>query len=393
MVKIKNILAKDLGSHRVLLSVGLDNGLSISEEISVDSNSSHNIQNTIHFVNNIVSPILIGLKPFYHKELDKMIGDLNHIHNQNNHEINVSLLLSMLLHKCGAISSEKSLIEYVNSIYQSDLPETERKPSIAYILATSDKGEESVDFKEFYLIPARYKTLKEGKTIISTIAATLAKENDTTESDIELNFNTNADVFQFFEEAIQRTHYKLNHDVYMGFNASSLDWYGSDGKYSLKDMVAPLSSEELTKYYLDLEKEYPQLIIESPFANTSWNDWTNLNNGIGDSALLSIPVNMLSDINELKKAVNSNCASAITIDFKYISTITTLYECAAAVLKSNWKIIIQNNSGINMGNFDIECALGIGTDFIKLPYSNNENIDSVINLISEYNEESSSAIS
>ncbi|MDQ3239672.1 MAG: hypothetical protein M3P33_04055 [bacterium] len=388
MSLIQKLEAKSKNESTIVLTVKLDNNQKISLEVVFSRSSVLNIETIVAYINDLVASILVGQNPQHHKEIDKTIFDIVQIHKLPEQLSNISFMVSALFFKCSSVQNKVPLAQYIKSLYSPNSRTGFKKVSIAYCMIQNLSHN---SYRDISIIPARFKTEIEEKKMISTIAASLENKLDSSNNHdgepLLIDIKSIALILDILEQSISETSYKLNSDIYSAINFNASSWLESSNKYKFTDSISELTPLELTSYYINLQREYPQLIIESPFALNHLNEWKALNQQIEDSSMLSISPESSRNNNLLESAIAQNCASSISINFSQTPTVSDLLEQATRASQSNWKIILYNNTNMEIEDLDVDIASAIAADFIKIPYSSSQNIVNKLNKIYKHNRE------
>lgn len=326
-------------------------------------------------VNTVLGPAILGQNPEDQVEIDKILIASDGTPNKNKLGANAILSISLAVCKAAATSLRMPLYRYINQLaFNINLPLTIKKmPTPVFNLINGGKhGAGNLDFQEFHIIPASHKSyqmgLKMGVEIYQTLKRVLTYRNAVhsvgDEGGFAPNLFTNVDALSILTEAIKETPYRLSYDVFLGLDVAASHFKTGRG-YQIKDQPAILSSDDLIKYYQDLQETYHLLLLEDPLAEDDWNDWGKLMKVMGEAVMIVGDDLFATNLERLKKGIAEKAANAILIKPNQIGTITETLSVVKAAREAGLKTVVSHRSGETNETFIADFAVGIAADYVK----------------------------
>lgn len=396
MAKIQWVRATEIldsrGNPTVETSVGLDDGTAV--RASVPSGASlgkyeavelrdgdpkrfggMGVLKAVENVNKVIGPAIVEKSPQNQTEIDQLLIKLDGTANKSKLGANAILSVSLTVCKAAAASLRTPLYKYINQLsFNINLPRTiEKMPTPIFNLINGGKhGAGNLDFQEFHVIPASHASYHEGLRLADEIYQTLkrvlsyrnAVHSVGDEGGFAPNLFTNLDALDILTEAIKETPYKLSYDVFLGLDVAASHFRAGHG-YQIKDQPQALSSEELIKYYQNLQATYHLLLLEDPLAEDDWNDWGKLMGIMGQTVLIVGDDLFATNPERLKKGIGAKAANAILIKPNQIGTVTETLTVVKLAKEGGFKTIVSHRSGETNDTFVADFAVGIAADYVK----------------------------
>lgn len=395
MAKIKKISAREIldsrGNPTIETSVFLDNDL--MEKASVPSGASVGtfealelrdndpqrygglgVLKALKNVNEIIAPKLLEKDPADQKGIDALMISLDGSSNKTKLGANAILSVSLAIARVQALNLKKPLYSYLNSLaktYQINV-EISLPTPVFNVINGGKHGAGNLNFQEFQIIPASYKSFSQkiqiGVEIYHALKKVLVYRNAISsvgdEGGFAPNLFTNIDALEIIVEAIKNTSYSLGKDVFLGLDVAATHFKIKD-KYQIKDQSLPFSANELITYYHDLNDKFHLLLLEDPLAEDDWQDWTNLTSQLG--SYLSVIGDDLLVTNKvrLQKAITQKSATGILIKPNQIGTLTETLEVVSLAKQNGFKVIISHRSGETLDSFNADLAVAVSADYAK----------------------------
>ena len=393
MAKISQIKAREIldsrGNPTIETTIWLDSGHFGLASIPSGSSSSKyeayelrdddparfdglGVLKAVNFVNQELSPKLIGLDPAQQTKFDQLLIDLDATPNKSKFGANSLLSLSIANLKAAASYFKLPIYQYLYQKY-SLTKDLSKMPSPTFnIINGGAHGAGNLDFQEFHLIPSTrfsyHQSLQMGIEVYNHLKKVLIRHQAIhsvgDEGGFAPNLFTNLDALEIILEAINTTSYKFTTDVFLGLDISA-GYFIKNGQYQIKDRAQPFSREELIAYYQQLNREYHLFSLEDGLDQDDWEGWTKLTETLGSTTLI-VGDDLLSTNKErVKKAIETKACNAILIKPNQIGTISETMEVIKLCRENNFKIIVSHRSGETNDTFIADLAVGVGADFTK----------------------------
>jgi enolase len=233
-------------------------------------------------------------------------------------------------------------------------------------------GAGNLDFQEFWVIPASSKQFSEGLEmgveIYMTIGENLKRRGAIhsvgDEGGFAPNLFTNADALEIFVESIKQTKYILGRDVFLGLDIAANSFF-KNGVYSIKDRTNGLESPQLLEYYKGICNQYKLAILEDPFQEDAWNDWSQICLEMGNSTIIVGDDLLATNPKRVEKAIKDKACNAVLIKPNQIGTVTETFEVIKMARTANWQVVVSHRSGETNDSFIADFGVGVGADYIK----------------------------
>lgn len=243
MAKIKEIHSREIyncqGSATVETIVILeDKTIGVSSVPSSDLDSKYSAVNLVdnvqnHFlgqgvlkavsnIKDIIAPKLIGYEADKQQEIDKIMIELDGTQNKSRLGANAMLSVSMAVAKAAAKSSEQELYVYLRNFVKHDDSNFKLPNLIISLINGGSRAYNLLDFRDFFIIPASFKTIEEsiqiGFMLLTSLRTILKASNYLPFFSIEggyaLPLVNNAEVFTLLCQALKVTNNRLGYDVF-----------------------------------------------------------------------------------------------------------------------------------------------------------------------------------
>lgn len=321
---------------------------------------------------NVISPKLNGMDALKQQDIDKSLISIDGTHDKSHLGVNAALPVSMAVAKAAAKSQGLPLFMYLRQ-YTSLQNAGYSIPTPAFNVINGGKhAGNNLDFQEFIIVPATSlpysETLNMAVTVYQALKKTLKDKGSTTLIGDEGGFgpvlSTNRDAFLMLSESISATKYRLNYDIFFGIDASANNFH-SNGRYTIKDKVVGMTSDELVTVYEGLNEEFNLLFLEDPFGEDDWEGWQNLNNITAKNTLIVGDDLIATNLMRLQEAISKNAIGGVIIKPNQIGTVMETIAVAEVARNAGIKLVASHRSGETNDDFIADLAVAIGADYAK----------------------------
>lgn len=397
MAKIQSVKANEIldsrGNPTVETIVSLDDGMSAARasvpsgaslgkyeavELRDNDEKRYNgmgVLKAVDNVNKVIGPAIIGKDPHDQSGIDNLLVKMDGTLNKSKLGANAILSVSLAVARVAAYSIRMPLYRYINRLaFNINLPITiEKMPTPVFNLINGGKhGAGNLDFQEFHVVPATHKSyqssLRLGDEIYQVLKKVLSYRNAIhsvgDEGGFAPNLFTNIDAIDMLVEAIKETPYRLSYDVFLGLDVAA-SHFKKGSNYQIKDQPEPLSTDEMIKYYQNLQEKYHLLILEDPFGEDDWGDWSKLMGLIGQTTLIVGDDLFTTNPERLQKGISERAANGILIKPNQIGSVTETLTVVKMAKEGGLKIVVSHRSGETNDVFIADLAVGIGADYVK----------------------------
>jgi enolase len=211
---------------------------------------------------------------------------------------------------------------------------------------------QGADFQEFMIAPWGASSVREairwGSEVYQALRQVLLEKGLSTGVGDEGGFapavSSNRQPLELIVEAIGKAGYRPGEDIVICMDPASSEFY-VDGKYTLRTENTQLSAEEMTRYYEQLVKDFPIVLIEDGLAEDDWAGWQILHRALGDKVELVGDDIFVTNVKYIQRGIDENLANAALIKLNQIGTLSETIEAVQLCQDNNWGTFISHRSG------------------------------------------------
>ena len=387
MSKIKSLFAREIidsrgvptveveieltTNHRSIASVpsGASTGTFEAYELrDGDKNRffSKGVQNAISFINTEIKETILGLDVMNQKEIDNILIELDGTKNKKRLGANSILAVSLACAKAASSFLNTPLYKYIGGI-QNTIP-----TPMMNIINGGCHSNNALDFQEFMIIPAHFKSFKEslraGCEVFHSLKQLLISENLSTSVGDEGGFApeiaSNRECLDLILNAIDKAGYRAGKEIYIALDVAASEFFNKQ-MYKLSGESLEVNSHGLIKYYDNLIKNYPIISIEDGLDENDWDGWRALTSEIGEKCQLVGDDLFVTSTERLEKGIKSHCGNSILIKLNQIGTVTETIDTITLAKQHNFNTIISHRSGETEETFISDFSVGMSSGQIK----------------------------
>ncbi len=397
MAKIKKIYAYEIIDSRSYPTIEgrltLDNGQSVTASIPSgtsigkyealelrDNDKSRwdgmGVTTPVSYINNLIGPKLVNASSLKQQEVDSWLIKADGTKNKSNLGANVTLLISELMVKAGAMESGLPIFKYVNQLYEqifkAKIPLEKIPTPIFNIINGGKHANNNLDFQEFQIIPSSSysfsKAYEMGVEIFHELKRMLEYRNANVsvgeEGGFTPNLVTNIDAIEIIVETLNQKKLQLGVDIFTGLDVAASHFY-RDNRYYIKDKSHPLKVDEYTEFVKDLVKKYSILLLEDPLNEDDWENWHKLNESLSQEIYLIGDDLLATNKERLERAIREKSCDTILVKPNQIGTILETLSVIDTARKNNFNYVVSHRSGETNDSFIADFAVGVQSDFVK----------------------------
>lgn len=324
------------------------------------------VLHAVGHINNEIQQALINHTVGNQSELDNLLINLDGTPNKARLGANALLAVSLALARANAAAAEKPLYAQLKTSDQL-LP-----VPMMNIINGGVHADNNLDIQEFMILPIGAPTFAEalryGSEIFHTLKEILHKKGLSTAVGDEGGFAPDLPNHQaaldLIMEAITQAGYKPGHDIYLGIDAASTEFF-HDGLYQLKSENKKYSAEQWINYLSQWVKDYPLITIEDGMSEDDWTGWTQLTAQLGNRIQLVGDDIFVTNTEILQRGIHQHIANAILIKPNQIGTLTETLAAIAMAKQANYATVISHRSGETEDSFIADLAVATGAGQIK----------------------------
>lgn len=327
-------------------------------------------------INNIIAPKLIGMSALDQMGIDHAMLALDGTKTKANLGANAILGVSLAVAKAAAAYLDIPLYRYIGGTNTYVMP-----VPMMNIINGGSHSDAPIAFQEFMIRPVGAPTFKEairmGAEVFHNLKKVLHKRNLSTAVGDEGGFapalNGTEDAIESILEAIKMAGYKPGRkceggDVSIGMDCASSEFY-ADGVYDYTkfegEKGAKRSSKEQVEYLKSLVAKYPIDSIEDGMSENDWEGWQLLTAEIGDKCQLVGDDLFVTNVDFLKKGIETGCANSILIKVNQIGTLTETLDAIEMAHRAGYTSVTSHRSGETEDSTIADIAVATNSGQIK----------------------------
>ena len=371
-MRIEKIIAREIMDSRgnptvevdVILESGIMGRASVPSGASTGENEALELRDgdksrflgkgtlkAVKNVNEVICPALVGFPVLNQRAIDKAMLELDGTSTKSNLGANAILGVSLAVAKAGAEFLGLPLYRYIGGTNAFTLP-----VPMMNIINGGSHSDAPIAFQEFMIRPVGAPSFKEGLRMGAEVFHSLKKvlhdRNLSTAVGDEGGFaptlNGTEDALESIIKAIEIAGYKPGVDVMIGLDCASSEFY-KDGIYDYSKFEGPTgakrNSDEQVAYLAELISKYPIDSIEDGMCENDWAGWEKLTAAIGDKCQLVGDDLFVTNVEYLKKGIETNCANSILIKVNQIGTLTETLDAIEMAHRHGYTSVTSHRSG------------------------------------------------
>ena len=323
-------------------------------------------------VNEVIAPAVLGLEATEQNKLDALLLKLDGTPFKKNLGANATLGVSLAVARAAAQSLGLPLYRYIGGVNAKTLP-----VPCMNVINGGAHAESTVDFQEFFIIPAGFTTFREalraGVEVFHALKKVVKSKGYETGVGDEGGFapsckHGNEEPLELIEEAIKNAGYKVGEQIFLGMDVASSEFYDADtGKYTLeKSGEGSYDSKGFIAYLEKLVKDHPAIItIEDGLAESDWEGWALLTKELGGKIQLVGDDLFVTNPAFLKKGIDNNVANSILIKVNQIGTLTETLDAIRLAHTNSYTTMVSHRSGETEDVTIADLAVAVNAGQIK----------------------------
>lgn len=356
---------------RAAVPSGASTGKHEAVELRDDDKSIYvgkGVLKAVENVNDIIFPELIGCSIFEQNLIDKIMLELDGTPNKAKLGANAILGVSLAAAKAAAQEANLPLYRYVGGTNANTLP-----VPMMNILNGGSHADNSIDFQEFMIMPAKADTfsqaLRMGVEVFHTLKTVLKSKGYSTnvgdEGGFAPNIKSNEEAIEVVLQAIEKAGYKPGEEIFIAMDAAVSEFY-EDGLYHFKKSDGrKLTSAEMADYWTQWVAKYPIISIEDGMDEDDWAGWKTLTDSIGKKCQLVGDDLFVTNVTRLQQGIESQIANAVLVKVNQIGSLTETIDTVNLAKRNSYKSIMSHRSGETEDSTIADLAVALNTGQIK----------------------------
>lgn len=392
MYNIQNVYAREVldsrGNPTVEVEVTLDNGMKERAIVPSGASTGENealelrdgdkkryqgkgVLKAIHNVNEIIAPKLVGMDVTKQAAIDQVLLDLDGTPFKSNLGANAMLGVSLACARAAAKAHDLPLYQYLGGPNAKVLP-----TPMMNVINGGAHADSTVDFQEFFIIPAGFKTFKEalraGVETFHCLKSVLKEKGYETGVGDEGGFapsckHGNTEPLELIMEAIQKAGYVPGKEIFLGMDVAASEFYNKETqKYDLKkSKEGSKTSEEMIAWFEKMVEEYPIITIEDGLGEEDWEGWKLLTAKLGEKIQLVGDDLFVTNRDFLRKGITHHVANSILIKVNQIGTLTETLDTIRMAQTNGYTTMVSHRSGETEDTTIADLSVAVNAGQIK----------------------------
>jgi enolase len=308
------------------------------------------VQTAVKNVHDKIAPVLIGMDACDQTEVDASMAKIDGTKNKTKLGANAFLGVSLATAHAAAGSLRQPLYKYLGGPNAKVLP-----VPMMNIMNGGAHSDAPIDFQEFMIRPVGFNTFSEalraGCEIFHSLKGVLKAKGLSTavgdEGGFAPNLDSTTDALDAIAAAVKGAGYKLGKDIMLALDVASSEFYDAKKKKYVfkKSSGEAFSGDDFVAYYQDLVAKYPIDSIEDGCDENDWKTWKKLTDAIGDKCQLVGDDLFVTNVDFLRKGINTGVANSILVKVNQIGSLTETLDAVELAHKNNYTAVISHRSG------------------------------------------------
>ena len=309
------------------------------------------VQKAVKHIHKHIAPALIGMEVSDQRGIDRKMIELDGTPTKSNLGANAILGVSLAVARAAALSQGIPLYRYIGGMNTYVMP-----VPMMNIINGGSHSDAPIAFQEFMIRPVGAKSfgeaLRMGAEVFHELKNVLKARNLSTAVGDEGGFapalGGTEDALECILTAIKAAGYKPQHDITIGLDCASSEFY-LDGLYDytkFEGLEASIrTSYEQVNYLEELCNKYPIDSIEDGMAENDWEGWKMLTERIGHRCQLVGDDLFVTNVKFLSRGIEEGCGNSILIKVNQIGTLSETLDAIDLAHRHGYTAIVSHRSG------------------------------------------------
>ena len=322
-------------------------------------------------VNEVIAPAIVGMYADDQVAIDQELLKLDGTPFKKNLGANAMLGVSMACARAAAEAYGMPLYKYLGGVNAKVLP-----VPMMNVVNGGAHADSTVDFQEFFIIPAGFKTfheaLRAGVETFHHLKDVLKKKGYNTAVGDEGGFapsckEGNTEPLELIVEAIKAAGYVPGKQIFLGMDVAASEFYDPETKkYNLKKSGQGVkTSEEMIAWYEEMVAKYPIITIEDGLGERDWDGWKKLTEELGNKIQLVGDDLFVTNPSILAEGIKKGIANSILIKVNQIGTLTETLDAIRMAQINGYTTMVSHRSGETEDTTIADLAVAVNASQIK----------------------------
>ncbi len=324
-------------------------------------------------VNDIIAEGITGMEVTDQAAIDRKMIGLDGTKTKSNLGANAILGVSLAVAKAGAAVHGLPLSRYIGGTNAVVIP-----VPMMNIINGGSHSDAPIAFQEFMIRPVGAKNFREGlrmgTEIFHSLKKVLKDRGLSTavgdEGGFAPSLDGTEDALETILKAVKDAGYKPGSDIKIALDCAASEFYDKDRKiYDYSKFEGPKgakrTSEEQADYLEQLTDRYPVDSIEDGMAEGDWDGWKLLTDKIGDRCQIVGDDLFVTNVEYLRKGIETGCANSILIKQNQIGTLSETLDAIDMAHRAGYTTVISHRSGETEDSTIADVAVAVNSGQIK----------------------------
>ncbi len=326
----------------------------------------------VYNVNEVIAKEIIGMNAVDQVAIDRCMIALDGTKTKSNLGANAILGVSLAVAKAAADHHGLPLYRYIGGTNAKTLP-----VPMMNIINGGSHSDAPIAFQEFMIRPVGAKSFREGlragAEIFHALKSILKAKNLSTAVGDEGGFAPNfaggtEEALDSIIAAIEKAGYKPGVDVMIGLDCAASEFF-KDGIYDYTKFEGvkgvKRNSQQQAEYLKELASKYPIDSIEDGCSENDWAGWKILTDLIGSKIQLVGDDLFVTNVEYLRKGIETGCANSILIKVNQIGTLTETLDAIEMAHRAGYTSVTSHRSGETEDSTIADIAVATNSGQIK----------------------------
>ena len=322
-------------------------------------------------VNDIIAPAILGMSALNQAEIDKFLIELDGTPTKSKLGANAILGVSLAVARAAADYLQIPLYRYIGGVNAVTLP-----VPMMNIINGGSHSDAPIAFQEFMIRPIGATSFREGLRMGAEVFHNLKKifhdRGLSTAVGDEGGFapvlNGTEDALESILAAITKAGYVPGKDVTIALDCAASEFY-KDGIYDYSKFEGPNGAKRdaasQVAFQKSLADKYPIDSIEDGMAEEDWTGWKMLTDALGAKIQLVGDDLFVTNVQFLKKGIETGCANSILIKVNQIGTLTETLNAIELAHRNKYTSVTSHRSGETEDSTIADIAVATNSGQIK----------------------------
>ena len=316
-------------------------------------------------VNGELADALRGLDAGDQRALDRALIELDGTPNKARLGANAILGCSLAAARAAAADAGVPLYRSVGGEEARVLP-----VPMMNVVNGGAHAQNRLDFQEFMVVPAGAETFAEalrvGVEVFHALHDLLHERGLATAVGDEGGFAPDLPSTEAAIEAVLEAAERAGHRerIAIALDPAATEVFGN-GVYRLPGEGRELDTEGLVGLWAELAERFPIVSIEDGLAEEEWDGWRLLTERLGDRVQLVGDDLFVTNVERLRRGIDSGVANAILVKVNQIGTLTETLDAIELARSAGYAAVMSHRSGETEDTTIADLAVATGCGQIK----------------------------